>query len=63
MFSLLKPKGHLILTCPYTEKSYVRNVYELPGSSYGQGEPYITQSYSRNELNRWVEANKGLPPV
>jgi 2-polyprenyl-3-methyl-5-hydroxy-6-metoxy-1,4-benzoquinol methylase len=58
MFSLLKPKGHLILTCPYTEKSYVRNVYELPGSSYGQGAPYVTQSYSRNELNRWVEANK-----
>jgi 2-polyprenyl-3-methyl-5-hydroxy-6-metoxy-1,4-benzoquinol methylase len=58
MFSLLKPKGHLILTCPYTEKSYVRNVYKLPGSSYGQGAPYITQSYSRNELNRWVEANK-----
>ena len=58
MFSLLKPKGHLVLTCPYTEKGYVRNVYELAGSSYGQGAPYITQSYSRNELNRWAEANK-----
>ena len=58
MFSLLKPKGHLVLTCPYTEKGYVRNVYELAGSSYGQGAPYITQSYSRNELNRWVEANE-----
>ena len=58
MFSLLKPKGHLVLTCPYTEKGYVRNVYELAGSSYGQGAPYITQSYSRNELNRWAEANE-----
>ncbi|GAH10357.1 unnamed protein product, partial [marine sediment metagenome] len=42
MFSLLKTNGHLILTCPYNEKSYVKNVYELPGSSYGKGLPYIT---------------------
>ena len=54
MFSLLKANGHLILTCPYNERSYVRNVYELPGSSYGKGAPYITQSYSRGELERWV---------
>jgi len=59
MFSLLKPKGHLILTCPYSERSYVRNVYELPGSSYGKGEPYITQSFSRLELERWVRENNG----
>ena len=57
MFSLLKPGGHLIITFPYTENSYVKNVYELPGSSYGQGATYITQSYSRNELKRWVEEN------
>lgn len=35
MLSLLKSNGHLILTFPYNEKSYVRNVYKLPGSSYG----------------------------
>lgn len=57
MFSLLGSKGHLILTFPYSEKSYVRNVYELPGSSYGKGLPYITQSFSRNELEQWVEEN------
>ena len=57
MFSLLKPKGHLLLTFPYNDRSYVRNVYELPGSSYGQGEPYITQSYSRRELTRWTDEN------
>lgn len=57
MFSLLKPKGHLILTFPYNEWSYVRNVYELPGSSYGKGAPYITQSYSRSELKQWIEEN------
>jgi len=57
MFSLLRPQGHLILTFPYNENSYVRNVYELPGSSYGKGSTYITQSYSRSELRRWIEEN------
>lgn len=59
MFSLLKPNGHIILTFPYNERSYVRNVYELPGSSYGKEAPYITQSYSRSELGRWLEENEG----
>lgn len=59
MFSLVKAKGHLILTFPYTDKRYVENVYELPGSSYGKGVPYITQSYSRSELVRWLEENRG----
>jgi len=55
MLSLLNPDGHLILTCPYTEESYVRNVYDLPESSAGQEASYITQSFSRAELNRWIE--------
>ncbi|MFZ1081976.1 MAG: class I SAM-dependent methyltransferase [Candidatus Kryptoniota bacterium] len=59
IFSLLKPNGHLILTCPYNERNYVRNVYDLPGSSYGKGAPFITQSYSRSELERWLRDNKG----
>ncbi len=33
MLSLLAEGGHLVLTFPYTEQSYVGNVYELPGSS------------------------------
>ena len=57
MFSLLKPNGCLILSFPYNEGSYVRNVYELPRSSYGQGAPFITQSYSRREIDRWVREN------
>lgn len=60
MFSFLNPGGHLLLTFPYSEKGYVKNVYELPGSSYGQKEMYITQSYSRIELERWVRENHGL---
>ena len=59
MFSLLKSKGHLILTFPYTEKGYMGNVYELPGSSYGKGLPYVAQSYSRSDLERWLTANDG----
>jgi len=60
MFSLLNQDGHLVMTFPYSEESYVRNVYELPGSSYGQGEPYITQSFSRTDLERWVQNNRGV---
>lgn len=54
MFALLEPGGHLILTCPYSEHAYVPNVYALPGSSYGQEASYVTQSYSRKELDRWL---------
>lgn len=56
MLSLLAPGGHLLMTFPYTEGSYVKNVYDLPGSSYGRGAPYVTQSYSRRELDRWLAA-------
>jgi len=59
MFSLLKPKGHLILTFPYSETNYIKNVYDLPGASYGKGAAYIAQSYSRKELTRWLEENPG----
>ncbi len=58
LFSLLNPGGHLVMTFPYNERSYVRNVYELPGSAYGMGNPYITQSYSRVELDRWLGENQ-----
>lgn len=60
MFSLLNPNGHLLMTFPYNEKSYVKNVYDLPGSSYGRGLSYITQSYSRTELERWTWENHAV---
>jgi SAM-dependent methyltransferase len=59
MFSLLKINGHMILTFPYSEKHYCRNVYELPNSSYGRESPFITQSFSRDELSRWLDDNRG----
>ena len=54
MVNLLEKNGYLILTLPYNEKSYIRNVYELEGSSYGKNSPYITQSFSRNEVDKWI---------
>jgi 2-polyprenyl-3-methyl-5-hydroxy-6-metoxy-1,4-benzoquinol methylase len=60
MFSLLAPGGRIILTCPYNERAYHPNVYDLPGSSRGKGMPYVTQAYSRAELNRWLEQSNGV---
>ena len=60
IFRLLGPGGYLLLSFPYTEAKYVRNVYELPGSSYGQDFPFICQSYSRCDLDRWVKDNHGV---
>lgn len=60
IFRLLNPNGYLILTFPYTENNYVRNVYALPGSSYGQNAQYICQSYSRKELSKWLQENNGV---
>jgi 2-polyprenyl-3-methyl-5-hydroxy-6-metoxy-1,4-benzoquinol methylase len=60
MFRLLGQNGHVILSFPYNERAYVRNVYDLAGSSYGQGEPYITQSYSREDVERWLRENNAI---
>lgn len=57
MFSLLSPGGHLILTFPYTDKKYVKNVYDLPDTTYTSDIPYIAQSFSRNEVKEWCKRN------
>ncbi len=59
MFRLLKPGGHLVLTFPYNEKQYVDNVYKLPDAGYGQDLPYITQVFSRKEIDAWLKENPG----
>ena len=57
MFSLLKPGGHLVLTFPYNECKYVDNVYKLPGS-VGEGKfPFVTQVYSRQQIDKWLTEN------
>jgi 2-polyprenyl-3-methyl-5-hydroxy-6-metoxy-1,4-benzoquinol methylase len=60
MIGLLKPGGHLLLTFPYNERAYTRNVYSLPGSGYGQAATYITQAYSRAELTRWLAGGEAF---
>lgn len=57
--SLLKADGHLILTCPYNEERYSKDVYREPGSSQGRNNPYICQSYSRHELDLMLTAIGG----
>ena len=54
MLQLLSDDGYLILTIPYQERTYVPNVYELPRALYGSDFPFICQSYSRVELNKWL---------
>ncbi len=54
MSGLLARNGLLVLTFPYNEERYVDNVYKLPGSSYGQTAKYVTQAYSRVEIDRWI---------
>lgn len=59
MFSLLNPMGYLILTFPYNKNKYIENVYKLPCSSVKEELPFITQAYSRNEVDKWISDNNG----
>jgi hypothetical protein len=54
MYNLLAPGGRLILTCPYNEEQYVQNVYKLPESAVTENFPFITQAFSRKELDSWL---------
>jgi hypothetical protein len=55
MCKLLAPRGYLILTCPYNEKQYVNNVYLLPESAVVEQFSFITQAFSREEINIWLK--------
>lgn len=57
MFSLLRPGGRLVITCPYNETAYVPNVYALPGSIGADKYPFVTQAFSRRELEQWTREN------
>ena len=59
MLSLLNPGGHLLLTFPYHEERYVENVYLLPGAGVTDIPPFITQVFSRREVDGWLRANGG----
>lgn len=59
MFKLLKSGGYLILTFPCNEKQYVNNVYKLLGAGHVSNPSYICQVYSRKEIDKWLQENKG----
>jgi SAM-dependent methyltransferase len=60
IFKLLNPGGHAILTFPYNETNYIKNVYDIPGSDAKEEYPFITQVFSRNELDKWLKDNSGI---
>ena len=60
MFSLLRPGGRLIITCPYNEGAYVGNVYALPGSIGADKYPFATQAFSRGEVDQWTRENDAV---
>jgi 2-polyprenyl-3-methyl-5-hydroxy-6-metoxy-1,4-benzoquinol methylase len=55
MVKVLSRNGLLVVTCPFSQNEYVKNVYKLPGSSYGQSAPYITQSFSGKNVESWLK--------
>jgi len=57
MYKLLNPGGHLILTCPYTDNEYVKNVYDLKNSNVKHKTSFITQSFSSKERDNWMQDN------
>jgi SAM-dependent methyltransferase len=57
MFSLLRLGGRLVLTFPYNERMYVENVYALPGSIGADKYPFVTQAFSRRQVDEWTSAN------
>jgi len=56
MIKMLNPGGHLVLTCPYTERKYCQNVYDLEDSdAFGKNVGFPCQSYSRENLLLWFQ--------
>jgi SAM-dependent methyltransferase len=59
MFRLLKPGGHLVLSFPYNEETYVDNIYQRPGVAYGRDYSFICQVYSRQQIDDWLRDGRG----
>jgi SAM-dependent methyltransferase len=57
MFALLRPGGRLVLTFPYNDARYCDNVYALPGSIGADRHPFVTQAFSRAEVEAWLAEN------
>ena len=56
MVRLLKPKGLLLLTFPYSSCTYCPNVYELQDSDkFSSSFNYIAQSFNDETINNWTK--------
>jgi SAM-dependent methyltransferase len=51
---LLETNGYLVLTFPYNENGYYEDIYKHPDAGYGQDANFITQVFSREEINCWL---------
>jgi len=52
---LLDENGYLILTVPYNENHYHSDIYQHPEAGYGKDYRFITQIFSRNEIEMWLK--------
>jgi SAM-dependent methyltransferase len=56
MHHLLDLDGYLLLSFPYNENEYHEDVYKHPEAGYGKDANFITQVYSRAEIDEWLDA-------
>lgn len=54
--NLLDKNGYLVLTFPYNETNYHQDIYQHPQAGYGQTSNFITQIFSRQEINLWLKS-------
>ena len=52
---LVENGGYLILSSPCNEENYHEDIHTHPYARFGKGGNYITQVYSRNEINAWIQ--------
>lgn len=57
MTSLLEDNGRIVLSFPYNEKVYSPNIYKESEATYGKNAKYITQVYSRSQIDKWCIDN------
>lgn len=58
MSNLLNSGGKLVITFPYNENKYCPNVYKLNNSKAPKDLSFITQAYSREQINNWCKKHK-----
>ena len=51
---LIETNGYLVLTFPFNENIYDKDIYKHPDAGYGQNANFITQVFSREEINCWL---------